>query len=84
MYVCMHVHACVYFWRMTLSISKRKRLICCEENTYFLPRCKLDLTEAIHFTEAVASVASYVHVTAALPVNSVNVTTPAKKRRSEN
>jgi len=49
--------------------------------TYILLRGKLDFTELTNFTEAVASVASYVslHVATTLPVNSVSVTTPAKK-----
>src|SRR6218665_2933252 len=72
MLVCMHV--CVYVWRMTLVMSKRKQNSSFVVRKYLLfYRQAIFFTEATNFTEAVASFAS------ALSINSVSVTTSAKK-----
>ena len=80
-YVCWYAACmCVRLANDFINVNtETKQLICFEEiirPIYFLPASQI-FTEATNFTEAVASFASY--VAAALPVNSVSVTTPAKK-----
>ena len=80
-YLCIRMLVCMMYvctsseW--TLSMSKLKQNSWFVVRKYLLFTGKLYFSQTTNFTEVVASFASY--VATALPVNSVGVTTPAKK-----
>src|SRR6218665_3939299 len=94
-YVCMWTCMYVCVWRMTLSISNGKKIVdfvVRKIPNFYRETIARFLPSLQNFTEAVASVTSY--VTTALPVNLVSVTKDfrvslvlprqRKKRQSEN
>jgi len=72
------MHVCVYVWRMTLSMSKRKQNSWFVVRKYLLFSGKIDFYWGYKFYRGSCPIC-LIGTTTALPVNSVSVTPPTKQ-----